>query len=117
LVYLCLLNTIRYYTNIASSNLPADAVVLFAVVLFSYAVNISLVFAQIGPIMDKMQLAKYHLDQCVTSLQNNNITVALPHCQFADQQLAVLSGVITPANQTGNISAAKVANQTISMSR
>jgi hypothetical protein len=103
--------------NVALSNLPTAAVVLFAVMLFSYAVNISLVFAQIGPIMDKMQLAKYHLDQCVTSLQDNNITVALPHCQFADQQLAVLSGAVTAANQTGNISATKVANQTTSMGK
>jgi hypothetical protein len=111
------MNNIRYYKNVASSNLPTAAIVLFAVVLFSYAVNISQVFAQIGPIMDKMQLAKYHLDQCVTSLQDNNITAALPHCQFADQQLAVLSGAVTPANQTGNISATKVANQTTSMGK
>lgn len=102
---------------VMSSNLPTAAIVLFAVVLFSFAANISLVFAQIGPIIDKMQLAKYHLDQCVTSLQNNNITAALPHCQFADQQLAVLSGAVTPANQTGNISASKAANQTISMGK
>jgi hypothetical protein len=112
------MNNIRYYVNIVSSNLLIVAIVLLlAIVLFSYAVNISLVFAQIGPIMDKMQLAKYHLDQCVTSLQNNNITAALPHCQFADQQLAVLGGVVAPANQTGNISATKVANQTISMGK
>jgi hypothetical protein len=111
------MNNIRYYKNVASSNLPISAILLFAIVLFSYAMNISLVFAQIGPIMDKMQLAKYHLDQCVTSLQNNNVTAALPHCQFADQQLAVLSAVVTPANQTGNISASKVANQTISMDK
>ena len=111
------MNNVRYYKNVALSNLPIAAIVPFAIVLFSYAVNISLVFAQIGPIMDKIQLAKYHLDQCVTSLQNNNITTALPHCQFADQQLAVLNGVSALANQTANISAAKVANQTISMSR
>jgi hypothetical protein len=111
------MNNIRYYMNVISSNLPTAAIVLFAVVLFSFAVNISLVFAQIGPIIDKMQLAKYHLDQCVMSLQNNNITAALPHCQFADEQLAVLGGAVTPANQTGNISAAKAANQTISMGK
>ena len=103
--------------NVALSNLPLAAVVLFAVILFSHVVNVSLVFAQIGPIMDKMQLAKYHLDQCVTSLQDNNITAALPHCQFADQQLAVLSGAVTPANQTGNISTTKVSNQTTSMGK
>ena len=98
--------------NVALSNLPLAAVVLFAVILFSHVVNVSLVFAQIGPIMDKMQLAKYHLDQCVTSLLNNNTAAALPHCQFADQQLAVLSGVVAPANQTGNTNAAKLGNQT-----
>ena len=98
--------------NIASSNLLIAAIILLAIVLFSYTVNISLVFAQIGPIMDKMQLAKYHLDQCVTSLLNNNTAAALPHCQFADQQLAVLSGVVAPANQTGNTNAAKLGNQT-----
>jgi hypothetical protein len=92
------MNNIRY---VALSSLLAAAV-LFALILFSYAVNISLVFAQIGPIMDKMQLAKYHLDQCVTSLLNNNTAAALPHCQFADQQLAVLSGIVAPANQTNS---------------
>jgi hypothetical protein len=107
------MNNIRY---VALSSLLAAAV-LFALILFSYALNISMVFAQIGPIMDKMQLAKYHLDQCVTSLQDNNITAALPHCQFADQQLAVLSGAVTPANQTGNISTTKVSNQTTSMAK
>jgi hypothetical protein len=87
------MNTVLYYVPICSARmLTAAIVVLLIVELISSLNNVVPIFAQIQNPSAK-QLAKYHIELCISATENNDTRNALLHCQFAADQLTQLAPV------------------------
>ena len=84
--------TMLHYIRDCSTRVLAEAILVLLIFALLYSANnITSIFAQISSMLSAKQLAKYHLEQCISAAEINDTRTALLHCQFADEQLTQLA--------------------------